>query len=127
MVRAALAVYPDQRQEIIDFMSGFSLETTPASAIKVPDFREHVRQGDDVYITFLPGSSFEETITVAKRLRLEGFNPVPHLAARGIADRNAFERTLRRLRDEAAVSKVLLIGGDIAEPVGEFSDTMQLL
>jgi methylenetetrahydrofolate reductase (NADPH) len=127
MVRAALAAYPDRRQEIIEFMSGFSLETTPHSASKVADFRAHVRPGDDVYITFLPGSSFEETIAVARRLRNEGFNPVPHLAARSIPDRAMFERTLQRLRDEAAVSQVLLIGGDVPQPVGDYSDTMQLL
>jgi methylenetetrahydrofolate reductase (NADPH) len=38
-----------------------------------------------------------------------------------------FAHTLQRLHDEAAVSQVLLIGGGIAKPVGEISDTMQLL
>src|SRR6185369_17825296 len=124
MARAALAAYADQRQDIIDFMTGFSLETTPTSARKVADFREHIRQGDDVYITYLPGSSFDDTIDVAKRLRREGFNPVPHLAARSTPDRRAFAHTLQRLHDEAGVSQVLLIGGGVARPVGEISDTM---
>ncbi|MEP6655659.1 MAG: metFprotein [Betaproteobacteria bacterium] len=127
MGRAALAVYPDQRQEIIDFMSDFSLEATPHSAAKIADFRTHVRPGTTIYITFLPGCDIEDTIAVAKRLRREGFNPVPHLAARSIRDRRSFDRSLQRLRDEAAVSQVLLIGGGVAQPVGEFSDTMQLL
>ena len=127
MARAALAVYADQRQEIIDFMTGFSLETTPTSARKVADFREHIRRGDDVYITYLPGSSFDDTIDVAKRLRREGFNPVPHLAARSTPDLRVFAHTLQRLHDEAGVSQVLLIGGGVARPVGEISDTMQLL
>lgn len=127
MTRAALAAYPDPRQAIIDFMSGFSLETTPNSAAKIADFRAHVRAGTTIYITFLAGSGIEGTIKVAQRLRHEGFNPVPHLAARSIANRSVFEDSLQRLRDEAAVSQVLLIGGGIAQPVGEFSDTMQLL
>jgi methylenetetrahydrofolate reductase (NADPH) len=127
VARAALSPYPDLRQSIIDFMSGFSLETTPRSAAKVEDFRAHVRPGTTVYITFLPGADIADTIALAKRLRREGMNPVPHLAARSIPDRNTFDRSLQLLRDEAAVSQVLLIGGGVSQPVGQFSDTMQLL
>lgn len=124
---AALAVYQDQRQEIAHFMEDFSLETTPGSAAKISDFREHVRAGSTIYITFLPGSDFNHTIAVATRLRREGFNPVPHIAARSIASASVFEESLKRLAGEANVSQVLLIGGAIAAPVGEFSDTMQIL
>ena len=123
----ARAVARDARREIIDFMTGFSLETTPGSAAKIPDFREHVRQGTTVYITFLPGSDFNDTIAVAKRLRDEGFNPVPHFAARSIVSKDAFESNLKRVVEEAGVRQVLLIGGAVPEPLGEFSDTMQLL
>ena len=124
---AAVAVTRDQRQEIADFMDGFSLETTPGSAAKTADFREHVRAGGTIYITFLPGSDLKDTIAVATRLRKEGFNPVPHLAARSIASRALFETSLERLAQEAGVTQVLLIGGAVASPLGEFSDTMQLL
>jgi methylenetetrahydrofolate reductase (NADPH) len=124
---AAVAVTRDQRQEIADFMDGFSLETTPGSAAKTADFREHVRAGGTIYITFLPGSDLKDTIAVATRLRKEGFNPVPHLAARSIASRALFEASLERLAQEAGVTQVLLIGGAVASPLGEFSDTMQLL
>ena len=108
-------------------MADFSLETTPGSAAKIPDFREHVRPGTTVYITFLPGSDFADTIAVARRLRDEGFNPVPHFAARSIASRDVFESNLKRVVEEAGVRQVLLIGGAIPYPLGEFSDSMQLL
>ncbi|HYC38692.1 MAG TPA: methylenetetrahydrofolate reductase [Usitatibacter sp.] len=124
---AAPAVQRDQRREITEFMSGFSLETTPGSAAKIADFREHVRPGDTVYITFLPGSDFNDTIAVARRLRDEGFNPVPHFAARSIGGRDVLEATLRRAAEEAGVDQVLLIGGAVPQPLGEFSDTMQIL
>jgi methylenetetrahydrofolate reductase (NADPH) len=126
-MRAALAVQDDLYQPIRDFMSGFSLETTPGSAAKIPDFREHVRAGDSVYITFLHGADFNDTIEVAARLRREGFDPVPHIAARSIPSRRFLEEGLRRLRDEARVTEVLLIAGAVDTPLGEFSDTMQVL
>ena len=124
---AALAVREDRQQEITNFMAGFSLETTPHSAAKVADFREHVRQGDTIYITFLPGSDLNDTIAVANRLRSEGFNPVPHIAARSIVSKGMLEESLKRLVSEANVSQALLIGGAIPAPLGEFSDTMKIL
>lgn len=127
MTHAALAVRKDQRADIADFMSGFSLETTPHSAAKIPDFREHIRPGGTVYITFLAGSDFNDTIVTATRLRGEGFNPVPHIAARSIPSKAIFEASLRRLSAEAGVGQVLLIGGAVPSPLGEFGDTMQLL
>ena len=127
MALAARAVREDQRQEITSFMADFSLETTPRSAAKIADFREHVRAGSTIYITFLAGSDFNDTITVAARLRNEGFNPVPHFAARSIATRASLEESLKRLAGEANVTQALLIGGAIPAPLGEFSDTMQVL
>jgi methylenetetrahydrofolate reductase (NADPH) len=127
MTSAALAVQNDEREDIVDFMSGFSLETTPNSAAKVASFSECVRPETPVYITFLPGSDFDTTIALATRLRREGFEPVPHFAARSIPDRAFLERSLARLRVEADISRVLLIGGAVPKPLGEFSDSMQLL
>lgn len=117
----------DARRDIMDFMAGFSLETTPGSAAKIANFRDHVRAGASVYITFLPGSDFADTVTVARRLRDEGFNPVPHFAARSIASRADLETSIRRCSEEAGVTQALLIGGAVPQPLGEFRDTMQLL
>lgn len=122
-----VAVSSNRRQEIRSLMADFSLETTPGSAAKIADFREHVRPGTAMYITFLPGASFADTIAVAVRLRKEGFNPVPHIAARSMPSKAALETSLKRLTQEAGVTQALLIAGAVATPVGEFSDTMQVL
>lgn len=126
-MRPAVAPVSDQRQQIMDFMSGFTLETTPGAAAKVPDFRHVVRPGTTIYVTFLPGSDFDETLAVVKRLRGEGCHPVPHLAARSIPNRKFLEENLSRLVAEAGVDQVLLIGGAVEDPVGDFSDSMQVL
>ena len=115
------------RQDIIDFLANFTAETTPFSAAKVEDFREVLRPGATVFITFLPGSNFDDTIAVAARLRKEGFNPVPHIAARSIPSATFLDENLGRLRDEADINEVLTIAGAVDEPVGEFSDSMQVL
>lgn len=127
MAQAALSSAYDARPDISRFMSDFTLETTPASAAKIANFRELVRPGTPVYITFLPGSDFNDTIALAKRLRSEGIEPVPHFAARSLPDLAFVESSLARLRDEAGVTRVLLIGGAVPKPVGSLTDTMQLL
>ncbi len=116
-----------QVRQIRRFMDGFSAETTPASAAKIVDFREHLRPGTVVYITFLPGSDFNDTVAVAKRLRNEGFVPVPHFAARSIADRRTLDQYLSLVVGEAGVDRVLCIAGAVDNPVGDFRDSMQLL
>ena len=118
---------PSPRQSIIDLLSGFTTETTPGAAAKIADYRAHLRPGATVFITFLPGSSFADTIAVAIRLRREGFNPVPHFAARSVPNRAFLDENLARLTGEAGVDQALLIGGAINQPLGEFSNTMQLL
>ncbi len=117
----------DVKQRIAAFMTGFTAETTPGSAAKTPDYREYLRPGTVVYITFLPGSDFDGTIAVAKRLKGEGFLPVPHFAARSIPNAAFLEDKLARLTGEIGLEQVLVIGGAIDKPVGDFADTMQLL
>lgn len=126
-MQTAAAIGQDRRQQIMDFMSDFSLETVPGSAAKVPDYRAHARAGATIYITFLQGSDFNDTVAVARRLKTEGFNPVPHLAARGIPSKRFLEEALAKLTGEIGISQVLCIAGAAPAPVGEFGDTMQLL
>ena len=124
---ARLGPVGDARRQIVDLMHGFSAETTPGSAAKVADFRAHLAPGTTVYVTALPGSDFADTIAVCKRLAAEGMHPVPHFAARSIADKAALEDGLRQLSDGIGLRQALVIGGAVSTPVGAFADTMQLL
>ena len=114
-------------QNIQNFLTPFTAETTPGAAAKIADFREHLRPGTAVYITFLPGSDFNATVAVAARLRREGFIPVPHFAARSIADRKSFNEYLARVCGEAGVDWVLCIAGAVDKPAGAYTDSTQLL
>lgn len=105
----------------------YSTEVTPASAAKIASFRDLLPQGTDVYITFLPGGDYLETVALAVRLRKEGFNPVPHVAARSIVNRGMLDDYLARAVGEANVTQVLAIAGAPSTSAGEFADSMQLL
>ena len=117
----------DRTDSVAALMHGFSVETTPGAADKIADYRAHLQPGTRVFVTFLAGSDFAHTERTALRLAREGMHPVPHLAARSIPDRRFLEESLRRLSEEAGVREALVIAGAVGTPVGEFSDSMQLL
>ena len=118
---------PATARDVITLIDAFSVETTPASAAKVASFADHLAPGTTVNVTFLPGSAIDDTIAVATRLRAEGFEPVPHIAARSITDAAMLDRTLGRLKDEAGVTQALVIAGGLDRPLGAFASSMDLL
>ena len=105
----------------------YSIETTPGAAAKIPDYGYILPAGTTVYVTLLPGSSIDDTISVCIRLAAEGFNAVPHYAARQIPNRDKLAASLQRFRDEANGSQVLVLAGSSKSPVGQFDNSMQLL
>lgn len=117
----------NSHQEIVDFVAGFTIETTPGSAAKIPSYREHLAAGTKIAVTFLPGSDFADTVATAKRLKDEGLEPLPHIAARSIPSQAAFEDNMARLQGEVGVSEVVALAGAVDKPLGPFESSMQLL
>ncbi len=115
------------KQQIMDLAAGFSIETTPGSALKIPDYRAHLRAGATVSVTFLPGSDFADTIATTRRLKDEGFVPAPHFAARSIASKAVLTESLKRLQGEVGVEEVVVLAGGVGEPLGDFDNSMELL
>lgn len=114
-------------EQIAKAGANWSIEVTPAGAGKVESFGDALAPGTDVNVTFLPGSDPADTARVAARLRDEGMHPIPHIAARSIHDKAQLERILKALKSEASVDEVLIIGGGVDNPVGDFASSMDIL
>ena len=114
------------KETIVKLFDDYTIETTPKAAEKVPHFGERADPGTRIYVTFLPGSDFDGTLQVTKRIIDEGFTPIPHLAARSMPSKDFFETNVKKLAD-MGVEHVLCIAGGVKDPLGPFSDTMQLL
>jgi methylenetetrahydrofolate reductase (NADPH) len=56
-----------------------------------------------------------------------GFTPVPHIAARRLRNEKEAQVLFSRLRDECAIESVFLIGGDAAQPAGDFYSSQDLM
>ena len=54
-------------------------------------------------------------------------HPIPHIAARSIHDKAQLQTILKSLKDEASVDEVLIIGGGVDNPVGDFASSMEIL
>ena len=107
--------------------SDWSIEVTPNGATKIDSFADCLAPGTTVNVTFLPGSDPMDTVAVAQRLHNDGMNPVPHLAARSLKDTNQLDALLSAFTQKAGVSEVLVIGGGVNSPVGEFASSIEVL
>ena len=110
-----------------DLLQGFSIEVMPRTATKVEDFREILPAGTRVYIAHIEGTPIDDMVATAKRLRDEGFTPMPHFPARIIPDRATFDTWVKRYAEEAGVRQALVLGGSPTTPLGDFDSSMQLL
>jgi methylenetetrahydrofolate reductase (NADPH) len=93
---------------------------------QLDELRDNFKRGTDVTITFLPGDNTRHTIETAVALRRAGFNPVPHIAAREMASREALDDFLARARGEAGVARILVIAGDVARIKGPFKSSFDV-
>jgi len=109
------------------FLDGFSMEVMPRTAEKVEDFRALLPAGTRVYVAHIEGTPIEEMVATAKRLREEGFEPMPHFPARIIRDAVQLRDWVARYKGEAGVKQALLLGGGLKTPVGSLDNAMQLV
>ncbi len=111
---------------VADFLAGYSIEVMPRTAEKVEDFRALLPKGTRVYIANIE-FPIEDMVATAKRLRDEGYEPMPHFPARIIKDKAMLADWLARYQGEAGVTQGLIIAGNPAAQLGDFDSSMQLL
>lgn len=108
------------------FVNGYSIEVMPRTAQKIDDFRTLLPQSTRVYIAHIEGTPIDEMLASAQRITNEGFDVMPHFPARIIKDKATLRDWVARYRD-VGVRQALLLAGGVAQPVGDFATSMQLL
>jgi methylenetetrahydrofolate reductase (NADPH) len=115
------------RERVAELLIGGSLELSPRELHRAPDVAAVLPTGACVYLPSLPGLPLSRTLEAVAALRATGLDPVPHVAARRILDREEFTGFLKRAVAEQSVHRVLLLGGDEPNPKGPFTDSLQIL
>jgi methylenetetrahydrofolate reductase (NADPH) len=108
------------------FLKGYSIEVMPRTAEKVENFRDILPTGTRVYIAHIE-TPIEDMVATAARLRREGYEPMPHFPARIIKDKATLQDWVARYQGEAGVKQGLILAGNPAAQVGDFSSSMELL
>ncbi len=106
---------------------GWSLEATLPTARDIDILRDTLAPETRVYLTALPGVPYAKQLVSAARLRAAGFEPVPHLAARAFRSRDRLSDYLKVARQEAGITKALVIAGDQNRPKGPYASSIDLI
>jgi methylenetetrahydrofolate reductase (NADPH) len=104
-----------------------SLEISARELHRAADVGALLPANTCVYIPSLPGLPLARTLEAVAALRAAGLDPVPHVSARRVLDRQEFAGFLKEAVARHAVHRVLLLGGDEPRPKGPFADSLQVL
>src|SRR5206468_2594376 len=117
----------NERRNIQLLLAGASLELSSRDPVEINACADLLEPGTAVYISMPPGQSYRGNVALATRLKRAGLRPVPHVAARRIASRDALDQYLARAAGEASVDSALVIAGDSDRASGPFESSLGLL
>ena len=109
-----------------NLIASCSIETTPNVYAKYGKFSDLVDKESNIYVTYLPDEDMGKVIDTAKKLTLEGYNVIPHLPARTIANNDELEKYIKCLSEESGCSKILVIGGG-GNQKGSITSSIEIL
>ena len=121
------AIRADAGASIARLALGASIESSTKDLTQIDSYACLLPAATDVYVTCLPGTPCNHILSIARRLRGIGMNPVPHIAARRLVNAAMAAEFFARLRDEAGVTRAMLIAGDSQAAVGPFTSSLALL
>ena len=100
------------------------LEVFPVEGIE--EQLEQLPDGAYLGVTCSPKQGLQVTLDLVDSLQGRDFHLVPHVAARQVRDRAHLTDIVQQFRDQG-VESIFVPGGDIVRPVGEYSDSLELL
>ena len=115
------------RAALTELIAAGSLEISPRELHQAGAVAALLPANTCVYLPSLPNLPLERTLQAVAALRAAGLDPVPHVSARRILDRDEFRAFLKEAGTTHGVHRVLLIGGDEPTPKGPYADSLQVL
>jgi len=123
----ASATEPRVDPRIAELVVAGSLEISPRDLHRAKEVAALLPTGTCVYIPSLPVLPLVRTLEAIAAFREAGLDPVPHVSARRILNREEFTDFLKKAAAEYGVHRALLLGGDEPRPKGPFNDSLQIL
>jgi methylenetetrahydrofolate reductase (NADPH) len=114
------------KQEIMDFLEGYSIETTPHDEKNFDEIIGVLPIGTRVYVAHPPGSPIDDVVKLSIRMKQHEMNPVPHIISRKLSSRDQLARALSTLRG-AGIDEALVIAGDISVDDNVYESSIEVL
>jgi methylenetetrahydrofolate reductase (NADPH) len=112
---------------IARMLRGYSIEVNPSQSKVVDAAATRLHPGTEVFLTWIPNTNPMNMVGPAAKLRSAGLLPVPHIGARHLVSATQLEDIAARFVEEAGVDRVLIIGGDRAEPAGPYDSSLAVM
>ena len=127
MSSLASATEPRLTSRIAELVAAGSLEISPRELHQLGAVAALLPKDTCVYIPSLPGLPLARTLEMVAALRAAGLDPVPHVSARRVLDKEELTRFLQQCVSAHGVHRVLVIGGDEPKAKGPFNDSLDVL
>jgi methylenetetrahydrofolate reductase (NADPH) len=108
-------------------MRGWSLEATLPKAAEIEALKGVLAPRTTIFLSAIPAESHRHLVESSRSTRAAGFEPMPHVAARNYANEATLIDMLSRVRGEADVRKVLVIGGDRETSEGPYTRALDVI
>ena len=112
---------------VAEMLCDYSVELIPGNAKLLDAAVDRLDQRTLVSLTWIPSSDPMKMVAAAAWLRRSGLRVMPHIAARHLESKAQLAQIAERLVGEAGVDRVLIIGGDRAQPAGPFDSSLAVM
>jgi len=127
MSSPASAIEQGVQARLSELLIGGSLELMPREMHRATQLAALLPKDTCIYVPSLPGLPLARTLEAVATIRAAGLDPVPHVSARRILNKDDFRSFLKEAVSKYGVHRVLLLGGDEPTPKGPFADSLQIL
>jgi methylenetetrahydrofolate reductase (NADPH) len=116
----------DATQMASRLANGASMEIGSPDLTELAESREHLLPGQRIFVSHIPGQTWNRTFQICSGISAAGFDPVPHIPVRLLESATHLDGILRAACD-AGVRETLLISGDYPEARGPFACVLEVL
>jgi methylenetetrahydrofolate reductase (NADPH) len=127
MSSPASAIELSLQERLAELVAASSLELAPRELHRAGEMAALLPANTCVYLPSLPGLPLGRTLEAIGALRAAGLDPVPHVSARRILDKDEFKVFLKQSVRQHGVHRVLVIGGDEPRPKGPYADSLEVI
>jgi methylenetetrahydrofolate reductase (NADPH) len=114
------------KSRVVELTRQASTEITLDDEALLPALVALLPAGSSVHVAHTPKASLQQVVQLSRCVQQCGLRACPHIVARRIAHERDLRSALHELR-QIGVDQILLVAGDLPQPLGVFASTLEIL